>query len=174
MTTGQQDGKPTGYLARNAEEGKERENAFIAGQKLIGQIDRVLAIRNDQGGAGRFASEAAHGIYDTKAANELAVLESEMTTTGAVAAHLGALSESDRGLMNAKYRNLNSVGSGAEERLVELRRITQAALDNEKSAAGGPRATKAIGANGREQVEVAGGFNTPNNPRTTERRPAKP
>ncbi len=162
-------GNPTGYLERNAESAKERETATIAAQKLIKQLDRVQEIRREQGFAGRTASEAVHGLYDTKAANELAVLESDMTTTAAQAAHLGALSESDRGLMTAKFRNLNSPGSGPDERLEELRRIAQSGLDAERESASGARATKVIGPDGREHIVVNGGQNAPNNQKVTPR-----
>lgn len=162
-------GNPTGYLEGNAERAKERETATIAAQKLLKQLDRVQAIRNEQGTGGRIASEAVHGLYDTKAANELAVLESEMTTTAAQAAHLGALSESDRGLMTAKFRNMNSPGSGADERLDEIRRITQAGLDAESESAAGARATKYVGKDGREHIVVHGTSNAPNNQRAVPR-----
>lgn len=167
------DGNPTGYLGRNPEEGKEREAARIAAKSLVDQIDKVQAIRREQGGAGRFASEAAHGIYDTKASNELAVLESHMTTTAAQAAHLGALSESDRGLMTAKFRNLNSVGGGADERLSALRDIVESALKVEEQQAAGARATKVVGPDGRERIVVAGTSNAPNNMKAVPREPVK-
>ncbi len=165
-------GNPTGYLERNVDTAKERETSMGAAQKLLKQIDRVQAIRREQGAAGRAASEAVHGIYDTKAANELAVLESDMTTTSAQAAHLGALSESDRGLLTAKFRNLNSPGGGADERLDELRRITQAGLDAEAESASGARATKVV-SGGREQIVPHGTSNALNNQRTVAREPVK-
>lgn len=162
-------GNPIGYLGRNAKEAEERETATIAAQKLLKQIDRVQQIRNEQGGLGRAFSEGAHGVYDTKAANELAVLESDMTTTMAQSAHLGALSDSDRQLLTAKIRNLNSVGGGADERLDELRRIAQSGLQAERESAAGARATKVVGADGREHVIVNGAQNAPTNDRTTPR-----
>ncbi len=169
--TGQDENGPTGYLAKNVDDAKERSNARIAAEKLIKQIDRVQAIRREQGWTGRAASEAVHGAYDTEAANELAVLESDMTTTGAVAAHLGALSESDRGLMKAKYRDLNGVGSGADERLDELRRVLRGGLDAEIEQSAGAVARKYVGEDGREHVSLSGGSNAPLNQRTVPRRP---
>lgn len=162
-------GNPTGYLEADPARAKERETATIAAQRLLKQIDRVQAIRREQGTGGRIASEAVHGIYDTKASNELSVLESNMTTDAAQAAHLGALSDSDRGLLTAKFRNLNSPGSGPDERLDELRRIVQSGLDAETESAGGARATKLIGPDGRERVVVHGTSNAPNNQRTIPR-----
>jgi hypothetical protein len=162
-------GNPTGYVARTTEDAKEREGARIAAKKLIDQIDQVLTIRADQGGAGRAVEQTVHGIYDTKAANDLAVLESDMTTTAAQAAHLGALSDSDRQLMNSKFHNLNSVGSGAEERLLRIKAIAERQLRIEEEEASGARATKTVGANGRERVDLSGASNAPNNQRTVPR-----
>ena len=163
-------GNPIGYLERNAEQGGKRADAAAAAQKLIDQIDRVKAIRAKQGWTGRVASEAVHGIYDTEAANELAVLESDMTTTSAQAAHLGALSESDRGLMRVKFRDLNSPGAGADERLDEIRRIAQNGIDAEAKRASGARATKVV-ENGRERVILQGSHTAPTNPLSGPRTP---
>ncbi len=169
VSTGNKEGAPTGYLASDKEEAKENRTSRKAAERLIAQIDRVQEIRNEQGTGGRIASEAVHGLYDTKAANELAVLESNMTTDQAVAAHLGALSDSDRGLMTAKFRNLNSPGSGADERLNALRAALKRGLEVDAQQSGGATATKVVGRNGRERVQVNGGSTAPVNERTVKR-----
>jgi hypothetical protein len=170
-------GNPTGYLERNAEGAKERENSRIAAMQLLAKIDRVQEIRNGQGTLGRTLNRQNPGdavqLYTPEWQTQLRSISAEMTTDWAHAKKLGALSDSDRKLADAAIGDLESRGGQADERLNELRRTVQSAIAAEDQAASGPRATKVIGANGHERVIVHGTSNAPNNQRTTPRTPVK-
>lgn len=165
-------GNPTGHLAADADDRKEQVKARKAGERLIQKIDEVLAIRAEQGTGGRFAEQAVHGIYNTKANNRLKVLKSDLITDAGQAKGLGALSESDRQLLDDQYSDLNTVGSSADERLIQIRSTLRAGLDRDAEQSSGARAVKAT-QGGRERVEITGGYRAPINPIVTPRAPPK-
>ncbi len=166
-------GNPTGYLERNAEGAKEREDSRIAAARLMKNIDRAQEIRKDEGALGRAVNRGGY-VYAPEWRTQLKLLQANMTVDAAKAAKLGALSESDRQLLTDQINGLDDVGGAADDRLNELRRVTQAGLDAEAESAAGARATKVIDpATGREHIVVSGSANAPNNPRAVHREPVK-
>ncbi len=172
-------GNPTGYLDRNAEGAKEREDSRAAATALLKKIDRVQEIRSGQGTLGRTINRSdpkdTIQLYTPEWQTQLRTLNAEMTTDWAHAKKLGALSESDRGLAKDALGDLESRGDKADVQLNELRRTVQAALDAETEAAAGAKATKYIDPQtGREHVVVSGSTNAPTNQRTIPREKVGP
>ncbi len=171
-------GNPTGYLERNATGAKEREDSRIAATALLKKIDRVQEIRKGQGTLGRTLNRQDPGdtiqLYTPEWQTQLRHLNAEATTDWSHAKKLGALSESDRQLARDALGNWESRGSKADEQLDELRRTIQSALDAEAESASGARATKVIGADGKEHIIVTGGANALSNPKTVPRQKVGP
>ncbi len=165
VATGQDKEGPTGYLARNAEEAKERDAARIAAKQLLGKIDRAIEIRNEEGALGRTINrndpDAAVQIYKPEWQTKLKALSSEMTTDWAHAKKLGALSDSDRKLADGAIGDLMSRGSESEVRLTELRRTLEASLKAEDDVSAGTR----VRMRPDESIEPIGGVNAPLNSR---------
>ncbi len=170
------DGNPTGYLERNAEGAKERENARIGTASLITKIDSALEIRAGEGAIGRTINRSNPDqpiqLYTPEWQTKIRGLKAEMLTDWAHAKKLGVLSTSDRELGDAAIGDLESRGDKGDVSLRQLKSLMQKALDAEANEAAGARATKIV-ENGRERIVMHGTSNAPTNRREVPRTPVK-
>lgn len=158
-------GEPTGYLERDVAGAKSREDARIAAGRLLKNIDAVQAIRKEEGWLSRGTNTGGMNefLYKPEWKTRLKAIHGEMVTDWGQAKGLKALSESDYKLAHGVIgEDFTGIGSATDERLDELRRRTQAALDAEDEAAAGSRVVK----HEDESVEPIGGINSPVNQRS--------
>lgn len=163
VATGQDDnGTPTGYLARNAADASKQEKKRIANEKLLGLIDEAQKTRNEQGYLGRAATAANPATL--KWESKMNVLRGKMTGAIKDAEELGTLDAGSQAFADALTGGnaLTGVGGKADDTLAAFRATLEAGKKADTTGAAGTQAMRIVDPRtGRERVILTGGQNAP-------------
>lgn len=165
VATGKHGDSATGYLARSGTDAEKRQTARSAAQTLLGQIDRALEIRSQQGTLGRTLNrnnpDDTIQLYKPEWQTQLRSLSPQMLINLKQSGGLGALDKGVQEIGSQIIGDLESRGDVADVRLKELKRSVEEAVKADEEGAGGQHAVKHPG----EQIEMEGGVNAPSNKR---------
>jgi hypothetical protein len=169
-------GAATGYLARNGKVAEERTNGLVAAKKSLQLVDRILALREEQGKLGRLTSRNDGSIAGTpkwkteakSAATELQLQLKEVNKLGAIS---GSDAQMLERLAPSAVTNLDLIGDETNDQLRTLRSSLQRSVDTEGAQEAGAQVAKQVGPDGREVYVPLGRVQAPTNARAVPRTP---